>query len=144
MSFGEGFGILFAAGFAGSLLVLFWPRHKAAELAPVETIATPTRSALFDDIPPRTVRTRRDKVERRLMLLWYKQGYLYSSNWRAKRRRILQRAGHRCEKCGVGGRLDIHHRTYERLRYEWPEDLQALCRPCHKRAHEENPRLRLY
>lgn len=143
MSFGECFGILFAAGFAGSLVVLFWPRQRAGKLAPVATVATPARSPLFDDIPPREVRTRRDKVERRLLQLWYRQGYLYSSNWRSKHRRILERAGNSCEKCGVGGRLDIHHTTYERLRYELPEDLQALCVLAIS-AHEENLSLRLY
>lgn len=48
--------------------------------------------------------------------------------------RVMRRARFRCESCGRGGRLDIHHLTYANVPNELPEDLQALCRSCHDAA----------
>ncbi|MGH2369964.1 MAG: hypothetical protein ACRDI2_17430 [Chloroflexota bacterium] len=31
---------------------------------------------------------------------------------------------------------EVHHLTYERLGDELPEDLAALCAPCHRGAHK--------
>lgn len=73
--------------------------------------------------------------ENELWQKWYKEGYLLSSKWQEKRRSILMRAGYKCELCGSTDRLDVHHLTYERVRYERPDDLQALCRSCHDRQH---------
>jgi 5-methylcytosine-specific restriction endonuclease McrA len=33
------------------------------------------------------------------------------------------------------GTFDIHHTTYERVGAEKEEDVQVLCRPCHKATH---------
>ena len=40
--------------------------------------------------------------------------------------------------------MDVHHKTYKRVMRERPEDLQALCRPCHeiedvRRRREKDP-----
>lgn len=64
------------------------------------------------------------------------RSYLASDAWRRKRALLLRRAGHRCQVCNARGRLDIHHRTYERLGREHPADLGVLCRACHERFHE--------
>jgi 5-methylcytosine-specific restriction endonuclease McrA len=61
--------------------------------------------------------------------------YLLSSEWLAKRREVFQRANFRCEKCGKGGWLQVHHLTYERRGYELLEDLMALCADCHAGMH---------
>jgi 5-methylcytosine-specific restriction endonuclease McrA len=62
--------------------------------------------------------------------------HLASPEWQLIRKDKLERAGYRCERCGVsmnaGYTLDIHHLTYERLGDELPEDLLVVCRPCHK------------
>lgn len=50
------------------------------------------------------------------------------------RKAALQRAGNKCQKCGSGGALDVHHLVYRRYR-ERPEDLIAVCRTCHEELH---------
>jgi 5-methylcytosine-specific restriction endonuclease McrA len=68
------------------------------------------------------------------------QQYLQSSQWKNKRRKVLQRAGYKCEKCGANGSsLQIHHLTYERIFNERSSDLQAVCDRCHRRLHGIKP-----
>ena len=66
--------------------------------------------------------------------------------WAIVRRRVLDRDGWRCQKCGLPGRLEVDHLTpladgggvYE------PDNLQALCRPCHfAKTKRENEARRL-
>ena len=65
--------------------------------------------------------------------------YLNSAAWKAKTQEILDRADGACEECGdppaEGDTFEVHHLTYERVFHEDPEDLIALCSPCHRRAH---------
>lgn len=63
--------------------------------------------------------------------------YLQSDYWRKSGRRLhaLERAEHRCAVCNADGRLDVHHRCYDRLGFEADSDLIALCRACHERHH---------
>lgn len=63
------------------------------------------------------------------------QEYLKTAHWRDRRQQALEKAGHRCRRCGKGGRLDVHHLTYARLFAEREEDLIVLCRACHGREH---------
>jgi len=65
---------------------------------------------------------------------WYRGTYLRSPHWRRTSAAARRRAGYRCEQCHRRTRLDVHHRTYERLGHERPEDLRALCRTCHDQA----------
>ena len=64
--------------------------------------------------------------------------YMRSPEWQARRLRAIIAAGWRCEDCGRPSfderRYQVHHRTYERLGCERPEDLAAKCRRCHKRV----------
>ena len=49
----------------------------------------------------------------------------------------LEAAGWRCGRCGVAGRLEVHHRRPLHLggaRYD-PENLEVVCRGCHVAAH---------
>jgi hypothetical protein len=57
--------------------------------------------------------------------------HLASGYWQALRHGVLWRAGNRCERCDAGGRLEIHHFTYEHLGRETLWDVAALCRDCH-------------
>ena len=53
--------------------------------------------------------------------------------WQAIRDVVLARAGWRCQACGRGGRLDVHH-VVKRSQggSDWDLDaLVALCRRCH-------------
>ena len=56
---------------------------------------------------------------------------------RRLRRRTLNRAGHRCEKCGLAaGRIEAHH-----IKPLWKggsdsiENMMALCKGCHFGEH---------
>ncbi len=64
--------------------------------------------------------------------------YLKSNHWEIKRRIALLRARHQCQHCGnkEGRRLDVHHRTYERLGCEAADDLVVLCSLCHALEHD--------
>jgi len=73
--------------------------------------------------------------------------YLESKEWWDVRKRMLQRAGYRCERCGCCGSsnnaLDVHHQTYVNLGNEPDDDLEVLCRTCHRNDHAlRNWRLR--
>lgn len=64
--------------------------------------------------------------------------YLQTDHWELTRASALERAGHRCQLCnGLKGGLNVHHRTYDRLGNEAPEDLIVLCRDCHSIFHKE-------
>lgn len=58
--------------------------------------------------------------------------YLWSARWQQKRRAVIERAGYKCERCGARkDKLAVHHKTYANLFDEQPEELEALCFPCH-------------
>lgn len=64
------------------------------------------------------------------------RAYLQSDGWQVRREGALRRAGHRCQLCNGSERLQVHHRTYERVGNELPEDLTVLCFGCHRRLHQ--------
>lgn len=53
----------------------------------------------------------------------------------ATRTAVLQRANRLCESCGALAPLELHHLHYETEGCETPDDLEALCRVCHKHRH---------
>lgn len=61
--------------------------------------------------------------------------YLQSPTWRLRRNRALKSAGYRCARCYRKRRLQVHHRTYERLGNEHEADLEVLCEDCHNGHH---------
>lgn len=61
--------------------------------------------------------------------------YLRTAHWQRVRLLALERAGNACELCAATDRLEVHHRTYERLGFERPLDVIALCHDCHKDHH---------
>lgn len=65
--------------------------------------------------------------------------YLKTGHWGTTRAAALQRAQHRCELCNATDRLQVHHKTYERLWQEQPQDLIVLCRNCHAKFHDKLP-----
>lgn len=75
---------------------------------------------------------------------WYRNFYLRSRHWRMVRRAKLEAVKYKCEKCKVkkyNGNgfipLDVHHLTYRRIFHETLNDLQVLCRTCHKLEHSK-------
>lgn len=67
--------------------------------------------------------------------------YLGSLQWHAKREAALKRSGYTCENCGAHKNLEVHHRHYDTLFNERPEDLRVLCTACHPKADEERRRI---
>ena len=61
--------------------------------------------------------------------------YLESDGWRELRSEVLKRDGWRCRLCNRAELVEIHHRTYQRIYRERPEDLTTLCHWCHERHH---------
>jgi len=57
--------------------------------------------------------------------------YLKTDEWAERAAACIAAAGHRCAVCNGRTRLEAHHRTYERLGNERPDDLTCLCRRCH-------------
>lgn len=67
--------------------------------------------------------------------------FLESPYWLALSEWIKNLVEWTCEGCEVRGYccgLDVHHKTYEHRGFEFPdhlEDLEVLCRDCHKKRH---------
>lgn len=70
---------------------------------------------------------------------------LQFTQWREKRKVILNRDGHKCLNCGSTKYLDVHHRQYhfcaktgqKRLPWQYANKyLVTLCRECHERGHQ--------
>src|SRR5215469_14721433 len=54
-------------------------------------------------------------------------------DWAELRRRGLDRAGNKCERCGrTECEFHLHHLNYDRFNRELLEDLLVVCVPCHK------------
>jgi hypothetical protein len=58
--------------------------------------------------------------------------YIVSQEWKEKADAAKERAGYRCQVCNSPDNLNAHHRTYENLGHEKPEDLFVLCQNCHE------------
>jgi len=66
--------------------------------------------------------------------------YIKSPEWKERSRRFIDKAGHRCHRCGASGRgiiLQSHHRHYGTLGCEMPSDVEILCIGCHRKADAE-------
>jgi 5-methylcytosine-specific restriction endonuclease McrA len=64
------------------------------------------------------------------------QEYLNSPHWEKTRQEALDRASGRCMLCNMNEEvLHVHHRTYERLGNEEPEDVIVLCATHHAQFH---------
>lgn len=62
--------------------------------------------------------------------------YLKSAKWRKLRKEIIEARGGKCERCASKIILQLHHKTYKNIFNEKPEDLEVLCRKCHKKEHK--------
>ena len=65
------------------------------------------------------------------------QEYLQSDHWKQFAADAKERAGNRCQLCNSDGELHTHHRTYDRLGEELPEDVVVLCADCHAKFHDK-------
>lgn len=65
--------------------------------------------------------------------------YLKSSHWTLFKFNIFAKRGMRCERCASTKDINLHHKTYERIGREKPEDVEVLCRMCHSDHHLQKP-----
>lgn len=68
--------------------------------------------------------------------------YLESPEWASTRARIMHRAqttagGPTCEQCRRQGATCVHHLTYANVGHERDDELIALCKRCHQKAHPD-------
>jgi hypothetical protein len=77
----------------------------------------------------------RERREGELQRMSYRE-YLRTPEWREKREATYARFDHRCAFCNSSGDLHAHHRTYERVGRELPDDLTAVYPSCHGVLHE--------
>ena len=61
--------------------------------------------------------------------------YLLSPEWKALRRKVIDRCGGLCEGCREERVTQVHHLTYAHVRDELLFELVGLCDACHERAH---------
>lgn len=66
--------------------------------------------------------------------------YIKSDRWREVAEAKKQSVGNKCEICNSSKRLQVHHRTYERLGNENENDLTVLCWYCHAKFHNKLPK----
>jgi hypothetical protein len=65
----------------------------------------------------------------------------YARGWSRKVKALAwERAGHRCEICQSDKPCDTHHKDFRKDNHSL-DNLQVLCRKCHKRLHAEKVRL---
>jgi 5-methylcytosine-specific restriction endonuclease McrA len=62
-----------------------------------------------------------------------RDAYYKTPEWRAKRRRILERDGNKCRWCGQPAR-EVHHTIYREDHKEPDRTLISLCLRCHEGA----------
>lgn len=62
--------------------------------------------------------------------------YLKTEHWQEMRKYALKRAAYKCQVCNASGKMNVHHRTYERRGHEDIKDLTVLCEPCHRKHHD--------
>jgi hypothetical protein len=64
------------------------------------------------------------------------EDYMGSPEWAAFRQYILKERGKQCQRCRTkNGPFHIHHLHYRNFMHEHPEDVQVVCKPCHKFIH---------
>ena len=64
----------------------------------------------------------------------YKE-YLKTEDWKFAKNSVLVFWDHRCMICNSTKKLQVHHRTYERVGREQMNDLVPLCESCHTLFH---------
>ena len=61
-----------------------------------------------------------------------------SREWERLRHKVLERDGHRCTRCGLAGKLEVHHLIpVERGGQDVMANLTARCRTCHLFEHRQ-------
>lgn len=76
------------------------------------------------------------KILKKRRTKYYREDYLKSDAWKAKRQIVLDRDGHRCRICGNRA-TQVHHTRYaKKIGSEPIEWLIAICNRCHRKEHK--------
>lgn len=68
---------------------------------------------------------------------WY-SAYIASPAWRQKRLDLFAKVGRKCSRCGDDkNKIQVHHKTYQRVGRERLSDLEPLCELCHSLHHNK-------
>jgi 5-methylcytosine-specific restriction endonuclease McrA len=79
-------------------------------------------------------------LRRNLVPSFFERDYkkhLASNEWKGIRQRLFAERGKKCERCASTDEIEVHHKTYERLGKEEPDDLLILCEACHEKEHAQ-------
>lgn len=63
------------------------------------------------------------------------EDYLNHWAWKEKAEWIKHIRNNRCERCGDKKYLHVHHKDYKSLGNETKDDVEVLCKDCHKKEH---------
>lgn len=108
----------------------------ADDTTPLVTLPHVESRPIVDRRKKRTTKAEREALAKELRKLPYTE-YLKSEHWRQRRRMAYNRAKGACQVCNAKDRkLNVHHRSYERLGNEAPGDVIVLCEDCHQIFHE--------
>ena len=59
----------------------------------------------------------------------------HKRGWSRIRQRAITAAGRRCTRCGLPGRLEVHHPTPLSKGGDHDQALEVVCRDCHLARH---------
>ena len=118
------------------------PHVSSAEIEDVVEYVVRRVVEAFSRLVPRVADSRIAEAEsfpsstperiRELKAMDYKSEYLKTPEWEEKGEIMRRRFGNRCQTCNSNEKkLEVHHRTYERVGEELPADPTLLCEECH-------------
>ena len=61
----------------------------------------------------------------------------HKRGWSVIRARAIRAAGRRCTRCGLPGRLEVHHPTPLSKGGDHDQALEVVCRTCHLARHPQ-------
>ncbi|HVT89685.1 MAG TPA: hypothetical protein VHD56_12585 [Tepidisphaeraceae bacterium] len=67
----------------------------------------------------------------------YYQEYMNSPQWAEFRLEAIEAASRQCQRCGNAEDLEVHHLHYDTLGHESLNDVEVLCKSCHRIADIE-------
>jgi len=79
---------------------------------------------------------KRENELKELKTMPYKE-YLQTFHWKEFRKKVLKRYSCKCQLCGHGGELNVHHNNYAHRGEEDYKDVLLLCKICHSKFHNK-------
>ena len=68
---------------------------------------------------------------------WYRKIYLKSDHWKFLKAALFKKKPKQCKKCKSCLRIDVHHKEYKYIYDVTIDDLEILCRKCHRKEHKQ-------